>query len=129
LRMQACTTSAPGCNTHVMNSDPLHIPRVLQSLYGKVRAASRVTAPALPAGQIVAATAVAAGREVHNTYGELGNAELVSKYGFALPGNPFDAMRVDKAALVAAAAAELGPRACRARARFLALHRCLPMAL
>jgi hypothetical protein len=80
-------------------------------------------------GQIVAATAVAAGREVHNTYGELGNAELVAKYGFALPGNPFDAVRVDKAALVAAAIAELGPRACRARARFLALHRCPRTAL
>ena len=34
--------------------------------------------------QIVAASNIAAGAEVHNTYGELGNAELVYKYGFAL---------------------------------------------
>ena len=34
--------------------------------------------------EIVAASAVAAGHEVHNTYGEHGNAELVNKYGFAL---------------------------------------------
>jgi len=41
--------------------------------------------------QIVAASGIAAGAEVHNTYGELPNAELVHKYGFALPmGNPFD---------------------------------------
>lgn len=73
--------------------------------------------------QIVAAAPVAAGREVHNTYGELGNAELVAKYGFALRGNPFDAVRLGKAALVDAAAAAQGPRACRARCRFLALHR------
>ncbi len=74
--------------------------------------------------QIVAAAPVAAGREVHNTYGELGNAELVAKYGFALRCNPFDAVRMDKAALVDAAAVALGARACRARCRFLAAHRC-----
>lgn len=31
-----------------------------------------------PRMQIVAASSVEAGREVHNTYGELGSAELVS---------------------------------------------------
>lgn len=72
----------------------------------------------------MAAAPVAAGREVHNTYGELGNAELVAKYGFALRCNPFDAVRMDKAALVDAAAVALGSRACRARCRFLAAHRC-----
>lgn len=34
--------------------------------------------------EIVAASPVPAGAEVHNTYGEHGNAELVNKYGFAL---------------------------------------------
>lgn len=34
--------------------------------------------------EIVAASPVSAGAEVHNTYGEHGNAELVNKYGFAL---------------------------------------------
>ena len=74
--------------------------------------------------QVVAAAPVGACREVHNTYGELGNAELVAKYGFALRCNPFDAVRVGKAALVDAAAVALGPRACRAHCRFLAAHRC-----
>ena len=36
------------------------------------------------AHQIIAASDVAAGAEVHNTYGEHGNSELVCKYGFAL---------------------------------------------
>lgn len=49
------------------------------------------TSSLLPVVQIVAASGIAAGAEVHNTYGELPNAELVHKYGFALPmGNPFD---------------------------------------
>lgn len=34
--------------------------------------------------RIVAASDVPAGREVHNTYGELGNVDLVRKYGFCL---------------------------------------------
>ncbi|KAF6262972.1 hypothetical protein COO60DRAFT_557117 [Scenedesmus sp. NREL 46B-D3] len=40
--------------------------------------------------EIVAASPVPAGAEVHNTYGELGNQALVHKYGFCLPCNPFD---------------------------------------
>jgi hypothetical protein len=40
--------------------------------------------------EIVAASSVPAGAEVHNTYGELSNVELVRKYGFALSANPFD---------------------------------------
>eukprot|EP00775_Hariotina_reticulata_P007777 gene7777-7975_t len=39
---------------------------------------------------IIAASAVAHGCEVHNTYGELSNPELLHKYGFCLPQNPFD---------------------------------------
>lgn len=53
--------------------------------------------------QVIAASDVAAGHEIHNTYGELGNADLVSKYGFALRNNPFDAIQLDKQQLVAAA--------------------------
>ena len=76
--------------------------------------------------QIVAASAVARGCEVHNTYGELGSADLVHKYGFApRPGtNPFAAVTLDKAALVAEAARLLGARAARLRCRFLAQERC-----
>lgn len=54
--------------------------------------------------------------------GELGNAELVSKYGFALRQNPFTVVSLDKAALLAGAEAWLGQRAARRRARFLRTH-------
>jgi SET domain-containing protein 6 len=55
---------------------------------------------------VVAPSAVAAGAEVHNTYGELGNAALVHKYGFALRDNPFTAVTLDKGAVVAACGAQ-----------------------
>jgi SET domain-containing protein 6 len=74
--------------------------------------------------QIVAASPVEKGEEVHNTYGELGNADLVMKYGFALADNPFDAVLLDKARLLEEAARELGDRAYRRRCRFLAQERC-----
>jgi SET domain-containing protein 6 len=67
---------------------------------------------------------VPAKQEVHNTYGELGNAELLMKYGFALLDNPFDAVALDKGRLVAEARRMLGDRACRQRCRFLARERC-----
>jgi hypothetical protein len=43
---------------------------------------------------IIAASAIARGCEVHNTYGELSNPELVHKYGFCLPHNPFDEVQL-----------------------------------
>ncbi|BDA50036.1 probable N-lysine methyltransferase SETD6 at N-terminal half [Coccomyxa sp. Obi] len=69
--------------------------------------------------EIIAASPVQKGHEVHNTYGELGNAELVVKYGFALRNNPFDVVLLDKAAVVEEARRMLGDRACRQRCRFL----------
>eukprot|EP00890_Picochlorum_soloecismus_P005116 jgi/Picsp_1/5605/NSC_02964-R1_set domain-containing protein len=39
--------------------------------------------------QIIASTPVEKNHEIYNTYGELGNAELVKKYGFCLAENPF----------------------------------------
>ena len=62
------------------------------------------------------------GAEVHNTYGELGNSELVAKYGFALRDNPLSSVRLDKEALLAAAGHVLGSRELRARSRFLRDH-------
>lgn len=59
--------------------------------------------------QIIAASAVAAGQEIHNTYGELGNDELVMKYGFALRQNPFTTVRLRKAAVVQACRAQYTP--------------------
>lgn len=46
--------------------------------------------------KIVAASDVEEGKEVHNTYGELSNAELLYKYGFCLRQNPFTTVTIDK---------------------------------
>lgn len=73
--------------------------------------------------QIIAASPVPKGQEVHNTYGELGNAELVVKYGFALRRNPFDVVLLDKGELVEEARRIVGDRACRQRCRFLSRDR------
>lgn len=74
--------------------------------------------------QIVAASDVPKGAEIHNTYGELGNADLVSKYGFALSDNPFSAVILDKASLLQAAEGMLGVREMRLRSRGLRKERC-----
>lgn len=36
------------------------------------------------------------GNEIHNTYGELDNEELLHKYGFCIEDNPFDSVEIDK---------------------------------
>jgi SET domain-containing protein 6 len=56
--------------------------------------------------RVVAAAPVAAGDEVHNTYGQLGNAELAGKYGFALRENPYTVVSLDKGAVVEACRAQ-----------------------
>ena len=76
-------------------------------------------ADALFALQIVAASALGKCQEIHNTYGEYGNSELVYKYGFALCHNPFDSVVVDKQLLLNAARSQLGLQACAARCAFL----------
>ena len=80
------------------------------------------------ATQVIAASDVAAGQEIHNTYGELGNADLLTKYGFALPHNPFDAVQLDKGQLVEAAGKVMSQgmttRSFRQRRRFLEEHTC-----
>ena len=50
--------------------------------------------------EIVAASDIPAGSEIYNTYGELGNSELVHKYGFCLPDNPFTVVCLDKLGVV-----------------------------
>ena len=73
--------------------------------------------------QVIAASNIPAGKEIENTYGELGNAELVNKYGFALRQNPFSVVQLDKTAVVEAARQQAGKgmteRAFRRRKRFL----------
>lgn len=52
-------------------------------------------------------------------YGELGNAELVKKYGFALRQNPFTLVTLDKPRLLGAARRALGPARWRKRSALL----------
>lgn len=63
------------------------------------------------------------GAEVHNTYGELGNVDLLSKYGFALLDNPFSVVVLNKAAVLQAAERIMGVREMRLRCRFLRRER------
>lgn len=77
--------------------------------------------------QIVAASEVPKGAEVHNTYGELGNVDLVSKYGFALCDNPFSVVLLDKVSVLQAAERTLGVRELRLRCRFLRKERYEPV--
>lgn len=62
---------------------------------------------------------IAKGAEIHNTYGEHSNAELLYKYGFVLEENPFDAITVTPTELEEAAESVLGRRTARQRMRFV----------
>ncbi|KAK9855763.1 hypothetical protein WJX84_004167, partial [Apatococcus fuscideae] len=68
---------------------------------------------------IVAASELMAGQEIHNTYGEYGNSELVYKYGFALRDNPFDSVSIDKQLLLETAKSHTQPDAFDAKCSFL----------
>ncbi|KAK9835816.1 hypothetical protein WJX74_008600 [Apatococcus lobatus] len=69
--------------------------------------------------EIVAASELMAGQEIHNTYGEYGNSELVYKYGFALRDNPFDSVSIDKQLLLETAKSHTQPDAFDAKCSFL----------
>lgn len=69
--------------------------------------------------EIVATSEVAEGGEVHNTYGELSNCDLVQKYGFAVAGNPFDAVELPLQPLVSASEEHLGAKKAAKRLAFL----------
>ena len=73
--------------------------------------------------QIIAARPLQAGQEIFNTYGELGNADLVAKYGFALPDNPFDKLTLDKTALLELVCDLLSKKALAQRCNFLERQR------
>ena len=60
---------------------------------------------------------------MHNTYGELGNADLLNKYGFALRQNPFSAVILSKASVLQAAEKLVGQRELRLRSRLLRKER------
>ncbi|KFM23719.1 Ribosomal N-lysine methyltransferase 3 [Auxenochlorella protothecoides] len=69
--------------------------------------------------RILTASPIGEGREVHNTYGELGNRDLLEKYGFTLPENPHDSVTLELEALWAWGAARHGAREWEARRAFL----------
>lgn len=72
--------------------------------------------------RIVSASAVAADAEVHNTYGELGNTQLLEKYGFTLRENPHNTVTVETQALLVWAAERLGPQGFTERRDFIKQH-------
>jgi hypothetical protein len=71
----------------------------------------------------MAASSLPRGSEVHNTYGELGNADLLTKYGFALRQNPFSAVVLSKTSVLRAAEKLIGERELRLRTRMLRKER------
>ena len=73
---------------------PLPPPQAARSTTPKAELFSPL--PPAPAPPPPPPPPVPPGCEVHNTYGEHGNAELVAKYGFALRQNPFTAVALDK---------------------------------
>ena len=50
--------------------------------------------------EIRAAQFIPKGQEIHNTYGELDNEELLYKYGFCIEGNIFDSVTIGKELLM-----------------------------
>ena len=74
--------------------------------------------------QIVAAQPLCGGQEIYNCYGELSNCELLLKYGFALPDNPFSAVELDKTIIQDAARSAHGVKKFGTRRQFLVDHRC-----
>jgi SET domain-containing protein 6 len=49
---------------------------------------------------MISITKIPKGREIFNTYGDLPNADLLRKYGFAEEGNPFDVVEIDSQLVV-----------------------------
>lgn len=73
---------------------------------------------------IIAASSVAAGHEIYNTYGEHSNAELLHKYGFCLRQNPFDEVTVSNEGVIAAAKSVMSDHVgVRARCKWMRRHR------
>ena len=71
----------------------------------------------------MAACSLAKGQEIFNTFGELDNTELVCKYGFALPNNPFNAVHLSKDILLEEAQIWKGEELIDKRRRYLEQQR------
>ena len=69
---------------------------------------------------MVCTRAHAAGEQVWNSYGPLGDSELVRRYGFAMGDNPHDCCVLRRSRIVRAAAVTAGHDVVRRRVRLLA---------
>ncbi|CAL9131133.1 unnamed protein product [Musa textilis] len=65
--------------------------------------------------EMIIVRSVEAGFEVFNTYGSMGNAALLHRYGFTEAGNPFDIVNVDLALLIRWCSSTFSNRYARAR--------------
>ena len=76
-----------------------------------------------PVLEIVTASCVQDGHEIHNTYGEHGNAELLHRYGFSLISNPFNVIILNKQAVIDAASNITGDETSTERCKVLEENR------
>lgn len=58
-------------------------------------------------------------QEIFNTFGELGNADLLCKYGFTLPDNPFSSVQLSKDHYCSVVTERLGSDAFQERAAYV----------
>ncbi|XVE83460.1 hypothetical protein DITRI_Ditri16bG0089700 [Diplodiscus trichospermus] len=65
--------------------------------------------------QMIMVREVKSGAEVFNTYGSLGNAALLHRYGFTEPDNPFDIVNIDLELVLKWGCSLFSSRYCRAR--------------
>ncbi|KAK9011467.1 hypothetical protein V6N11_044317 [Hibiscus sabdariffa] len=65
--------------------------------------------------QMIMVREVKSGDEVFNTYGSLGNAALLHRYGFTEPNNPFDIVNVDLELVLKWGCSLFSSRYCRSR--------------
>ncbi|GMH42823.1 hypothetical protein BSKO_10742 [Bryopsis sp. KO-2023] len=72
--------------------------------------------------EIIMASEVKADAEIHNTYGELPNSDLLYKYGFALDSNSFDTVNIDKTSMLENSKAIVGDKEAQRRRKFMKKH-------
>ncbi|XP_039028883.1 ribosomal lysine N-methyltransferase 3 isoform X2 [Hibiscus syriacus] len=65
--------------------------------------------------QMIMVREVKSGDEVFNTYGSLGNAALLHRYGFTEPNNPFDIVNIDLELVLKWGCSLFSSRHCRSR--------------
>ncbi|CAN4125602.1 unnamed protein product [Withania somnifera] len=77
------------------NNEPTKAYSRGESISGNNSEFSPVSGDDLTVLEMVMVKKIKAGSEVFNTYGSLGNAALLHRYGFAEPNNPYDIVNLD----------------------------------